>query len=361
VFTDPDNAKITAIISHEIKNSLNPIIALSGILGRDKDNRFSSKEKEYFEIINRNSKKILKIIEQISLISKLKHNVIKPYFSSLNLNDFFLHLVDDNPFDLTFEFLSQSPGVFNFDATILKTIFDDLIDLYKIFGYNKINIKIKLNAQGAVFYAANSYEFDDDCLDGFSAFNLKSHNFSENAALGLYLLDQMVKVSGGSFFIKSSSGFFCCCLEFPSLDKEVNSLPLSKGDSQEIELRDFLVVVIDDDLDNHIPIKAIIDHEFNGRGKVFFASTGHDGIDLINQIKPDIVLLDISLPDISGLSLVRSIRNFFGGEKVAVIAFTAHIAEQEDIAKAGFNDIIHKPFNIDDFVARLKYWVTKNA
>lgn len=68
------------------------------------------------------------------------------------------------------------------------------------------------------------------------------------------------------------------------------------------------------------------------------------------------ILLDLTLPDINGMSLVRSIRNFFAKDDVTIIAFTGHDLglNREKLLSAGFDDIIVKPYHIDELVRKIR-------
>jgi len=118
------------------------------------------------------------------------------------------------------------------------------------------------------------------------------------------------------------------------------------------------MLVIDDDIDNIIPVNAIIDHEFKGMGIVHHAESGGRALDILESVKPDIILLDLTLPDISGLSLVKNIKHLFVEKKIPVIAFTGmDMGNTDKIIRAGFDDIIKKPFNIDTFIHKIRKWI----
>jgi len=112
------------------------------------------------------------------------------------------------------------------------------------------------------------------------------------------------------------------------------------------------VAVIEDD-------KSIIDaisvaFEFRWPGaEVVPAITGKDGIKVVKQGNPDVVLLDLNLPDISGFDVLKEIR---GVSSVPVIILTVR-SEDEDVLKGletGADDYIIKPFNYLTLLARVK-------
>jgi DNA-binding response OmpR family regulator len=112
------------------------------------------------------------------------------------------------------------------------------------------------------------------------------------------------------------------------------------------------IVIIEDD-------KSIIDainvaFEFRWPGTDVAAATrGKDGITLVKKEVPDVVILDINLPDISGFEVLKQIREF---SAVPVIILTVR-SDDEDVLKgleSGADDYIIKPFNYLTLLARVK-------
>src|SRR4030042_3555274 len=105
--------------------------------------------------------------------------------------------------------------------------------------------------------------------------------------------------------------------------------------------------------------KSIIDainvaFEFRWSGvNLIAATTGREGINLVKKESPDVVMLDINLPDMSGFNVLKNIREF---SSVPVIILTVR-SDDEDILKgleAGADDYIIKPFNYMTLLARVK-------
>jgi two-component system cell cycle response regulator DivK len=105
--------------------------------------------------------------------------------------------------------------------------------------------------------------------------------------------------------------------------------------------------------DNQLNAKLFSDIlEFNGY-KILCLD---DGIDLIKKLEgfsPDIILMDIQLPTISGFDLIKIIRNNAKFKDVPIIAITAFVFKEEieKIMKAGCNEYLSKPIDIKNFVA----------
>jgi two-component system cell cycle response regulator DivK len=82
------------------------------------------------------------------------------------------------------------------------------------------------------------------------------------------------------------------------------------------------------------------------------AVNGLDGVKLAHEHVPDLVLMDIQLPDINGIEAFGRIRGHAGTAKVPVVAFTASVTanDRSRITDAGFDGFLGKPINLKDFV-----------
>ena len=85
--------------------------------------------------------------------------------------------------------------------------------------------------------------------------------------------------------------------------------------------------------------------------QVLGSATGQDGIDLAREHHPDVVLLDLGLPDMSGWDALREIRSSDGGAAVRVVAFTADamVGDRERVMEAGFDGYLSKPLDFATF------------
>ena len=82
------------------------------------------------------------------------------------------------------------------------------------------------------------------------------------------------------------------------------------------------------------------------------AMTGEEGVRLAIEQVPDLVLMDIQLPDINGIEAFNRIRGHAPTAKVPVVAFTASVTplDRDRITGAGFNGFISKPINLREFL-----------
>jgi len=112
-------------------------------------------------------------------------------------------------------------------------------------------------------------------------------------------------------------------------------------------------VVVIDDSPEIIEVVALCFQLRWGGDKIASANEGNKGIDLVESEKPDVIILDIGLPDMDGFEVLREIRRF---SQVPVIMLTVR-SEDTDIAKGlemGADDYITKPFSHIELIARVQ-------
>jgi len=89
---------------------------------------------------------------------------------------------------------------------------------------------------------------------------------------------------------------------------------------------------------------------------VLKATCGKDALDILGNSIPDIILVDIRLPDINGCDLFKKIKQDSRFSAVKIVAVTASVTKEEadQIKKTGFDGFIAKPIDIKDFVQQIK-------
>lgn len=113
------------------------------------------------------------------------------------------------------------------------------------------------------------------------------------------------------------------------------------------------IVLIEDDAD----LYSLIQYNLEKEGFAFAGSqTGKGAIELCRRERPDLVILDIMLPDSDGLEICRAIRSHSELSHIPVIFLTARASETDRIVglELGANDYIVKPFFVRELIARIK-------
>jgi len=114
--------------------------------------------------------------------------------------------------------------------------------------------------------------------------------------------------------------------------------------------------------DNDLNLKLLHDLlEFHGY-TVFTTRLGEAALELARQHKPDVILMDIQLPDISGMEATRRIKADEETRTIPIIAVTAFAmpGDEANILSAGCDAYLSKPFNVSEFIKLVEHWTNEN-
>ena len=116
------------------------------------------------------------------------------------------------------------------------------------------------------------------------------------------------------------------------------------------------VVCIEDNASNLLLVSRIVEAEGH---ELRTAEDGPGAINLLNEVDPDIILLDINIPGVSGLDLARMIRENERLSSVPVVATTANVlvGDREKCIEAGCDDYLPKPLDIRQLRNMLRHYL----
>ncbi len=107
-------------------------------------------------------------------------------------------------------------------------------------------------------------------------------------------------------------------------------------------------------IDDEIQLRRLLRLNLEGKGyRVFEAATGQEGLIEAAQRRPDVVLLDLGLPDLDGLTVLKRLREW---SQVPVIVLSVREGEDEKVAAldGGADDYVTKPFHAAELMARIR-------
>lgn len=120
------------------------------------------------------------------------------------------------------------------------------------------------------------------------------------------------------------------------------------------------IAVVEDNPDNRLLVQAILDDQY----EVSEYETGTEAVEGLGEDRPDLVLLDISLPEMDGTEVLAWIRAQPTLQDLPVIALTAHAmtGDRERYLAAGFNDYVTKPIVDEDvLLGAIARWLKDGA
>ena len=347
-----------ANMSHEIRTPLNAIVGFSQLLQETSDKEEMA---EYIRIINDNNELLLRLINDILYLSKIDAGVAEIYTARTEITD----MLDD----ITTIAAHNNPNsnvriicdkryrscVCNIDRERIMQVWINFVTnaiKYTQEGYVKIGFDYRDG--GLYIYVQDTgigiaEEKQDRVFGRFE----KLDNFAQGNGLGLSICKAIINQCQGKIGFTSKkfagSTFYAWipttaeielmpATEEPKLMAVEKPKELPKTDS--MEERRLRVLVAEDNNNNYLLIKKIL-----GFCNTFHATNGQECVNMVKQEKFDVVLMDIVMPVMDGLTATREIRKF--NTTLPIIAVTANTFDT-DSAKAidaGCNEYLPKPIN----------------
>lgn len=359
-------------MSHEIRTPMNAIVGFSGLLKDEIDNK--ENVERFCEIINQRCNDLLVIIDDILDISKIEAGQLAITYDHCNLEDLFCELrefyneqkVRLNKGDLEFVFKTGNIGSFVTDIFKLKQILTNLIgNAIKFTSKGKIEVGCRLNEKNLLeFYVSDTgigipKEKHAFIFERFAQLKSTNGPFYGGNGLGLPIVKGLTGLLGGDVWIESEPGkgsifFFTIEYRLPVV------VPSEKSTKDEPVLPDFLfsnktVLIVEDDQYN---LDLILEMLSDTGLELFYVTNGNDAIKLALERNPDVILMDIGLPDISGYEVTRQI--LLRNQNMKIIAQTAYASGEDRIKalNAGCVEHIAKPLRLDKLLSVIGKYLT---
>jgi two-component system cell cycle response regulator DivK len=116
------------------------------------------------------------------------------------------------------------------------------------------------------------------------------------------------------------------------------------------------VLYVEDNPDNRTLVRRILISEDYG---LLEAVNAADALEILKSNKPDLILMDINMPDMDGYTLTAKIKTTPGFERVPIIALTANVmrGDKEKTLEAGCDGYIQKPIDFDELLREIERFI----
>lgn len=120
-----------------------------------------------------------------------------------------------------------------------------------------------------------------------------------------------------------------------------------------------IILIVEDYEDSRLFLKLLL--EIDGY-EILEAGDGLEALEIVRKSFPDLILMDIAMPVMDGLTATRRIRTIRRGNLIPIIAVTAHGRQfYEKALAAGCNDLIEKPVDFDALETKLEHYLGKEG
>ena len=381
--SDRFKSSFLANMSHEIRTPLNAIVGFSRIIA-DCDN--FDERREYYSIVEANNERLLGLINEILDLSKIESGIVDFSIGPVNLFDLCKEIHNAHIFrcpqgvELIFE--KYEPNlVISSDKNRLFQVYSNLIgNAFKFVSTGSVKFGYSLENKLVKFYVTDSGTgiAEDKINKIFDRF-VKGENSIQGTGLGLSICKTIIERLGGNISVESTLGigttftFTLPCGKFTKkkthkLSEEgIVTMSSSKSildndweranvrkENVDKEENEADTILIAEDMDSNFELlNAILSSTYN----LIRARDGIEAVSLFNDKKPDLILMDIKMPNMDGLDATRIIREL--SPNIPIIALSAYAYKQdtEEALAAGCNDFLAKPLSVAKLKQILNKWL----
>lgn len=365
-------SRFLASMSHEIRTPLNAVIGMTDFTLRSELN---PEQTESLEIVRLSAAQLLVLINDILDLSKVEARMLKLEHKDFSLSDALYAVVKgmkqqakDKGLVLSLDLSEEAPEVVCGDEGRFKQVL-----------YNLVGNSLKFTEQGGIFVQVSTLDHqvhsgevvlevsvrdtgigipDDKQAVIFESFRQADDSTTRKfggSGLGLAISRELVEMMGGEISVRSSEGYgsvftFTVVLEPGDPAKVVTEQCGDRsGGAYEYDtpLRILLVE------DNPINVKVATSLLKKMGHFVEIAENGVEAIKTLSRLSPDLIFMDLEMPEMDGFDAARNIRMGMAGETkkdIPIIAMSAHAMSgvTDRCNRSGMNNYIAKPVQYSD-------------
>lgn len=391
--SDKLKSAFLANMSHEIRTPLNAIVGFSRIIS-ESDN--AEERREYYEIVDANNERLLQLINEILDLSKIESGIVEFTYGPVRLHTLCKEIHDAHVFrcpqgvELRFDSPDEALSIHS-DKNRIFQVFSNLIgNAFKFTTEGRVSYGYKQEGERVVFYVKDTgLGIEPEKLGRVFQRFAKLNNFAQGTGLGLSICKTIIERLGGEIAVSSEVGTgttftFWLPLENVIQDtetgtnshlpgeavgtqpsevlpaKEDTPRPKEETTEKEEDLRataagtEQATILIAEDTDSNFDLlNAILGRKY----RLVRARDGMEAVTMYDEVNPDLILMDIKMPNLDGLEATRIIRQL--SAEVPIIAQSAYAYEHDRNAaeEAGCNDFISKPIAQEKLKEKIKKWL----
>lgn len=355
-------------MSHELRTPLNAILGFAQIMELSDDEETLGAHRDDLKTMARSGWHLLRIIQDLLNLSEIEAGKVSLHMEKIDVRGSMIEcfelltpLAKEHGIEIGCEAGACEGIIVWADPFRLKQVFTNL--LANAIKYNRVNGSVTVSGQRVqdrlrILISDTGLGIPENefasLFQPFSRIVERPYTI-EGAGIGLSIAKQLTELMGGTIGIESVLGqgstFW---IELPvaeaqnSFNTPVNG-PVSLNDHSATTGKQTTLLCIEDNTDHIKLIEAIVSKMENS--SLLTAPTPSLGLDLARTHKPDLILLDIGLPDMNGYEVLERLQADERTRHIPVIAVSAsaYPVEIEKGLQAGFRCYLTKPLNVVEF------------
>ncbi len=361
-------SEFLANMSHELRTPLNSVIGFSNILLKNMGGNLGEKDIIYLERIQSNGRHLLDLINDILDLSKIEAGRMELEIVELQIGDLVKDLiaqvesqVQNKPVELLAEIPKDLKPSFTDPGKLKQVLLNLMSNAIKFTSEGSVTIKIVANERSKQVAEIRVIDTGigipeerlDKIFDEFSQVDSSTQRKYGGTGLGLSISKSMCTLMGCTLEVESVVGQGSTFIIKPSEeglkqngdatpDRDASRTRRKKDRAPEPRAEDLAgkrILIIDDDPDS----QTLLNHYLQDTGcSIDIASTAKEGLAKIRKDLPDLITLDLQMPNISGEKFLKALQGIKDAENLPVVVVSI-IAREKRGQLAGVADFIQKP------------------
>jgi len=365
-----------ANMSHELRTPLNSVIVLSNVLGRRLAGKIPEEEHSYLGVIERNGKRLLGLINEVLDLTRIEAGRERVNAVEFAIDALVNEIVEtiapqamEKNIRLLLTLAPDIPPLRTDREKCMHVIMNLAGNAVKFTDTGSVSVTVGVSGHACVIEVADtgigiSEEFLPRAFEEFSQGDESASRQRKGTGLGLAIAKRYAILLGGDITVESREGegsrfVFTFPLEYRpeggALDSPLGKAFAPPGKERAILPGDSsrpIILIVEDNPDNRLTAKSLLQEGY----RLLEAENGEEGIAAARRFKPDLILMDLSMPVMDGFIALKRLKEDPETADIPVIAVSSSAmkGDPESIIRRGFTGYIPKPLNPDTFAEDIR-------
>jgi PAS domain S-box-containing protein len=367
---DEHKSRFISSMSHELRTPLNVVLGSADLLKGQHFGALNEKQYEYASLVEDSGKHLLDLINDVLDMAKIDAGKTEAHLQATSF-DQLIHTVTsmmssqfgDKRLALEVEVADPLKQPLMVDEKLCRQVLFNLLSNAAKFTPEGGRIGVKATMGDGMIQVSVSdtgigipQDQQEKIFSEFHRVDHKDGQQYEGTGLGLALTHRLVELMGGEIWVESEPGegstfHFTIALSQPE-EIPVEDAAVEAQATYETTVRGCRILVAEDNDDN---LAVVLDMLTTQEHEVAVARNGQEAVDLAMSFRPDLILMDVTMPIMDGLEATRQIRKIPEFNLLPIIALTASVGEEAEqtCLEAGCTAHLARPIQSAELLATL--------
>jgi histidine kinase len=357
-----DNAKTTFLnsVSHDIRNPLNAILGYAALVLANARDCLPQKQYDNLRKLEAKGRELNELVHDFLDYTRADHVTIKEFALAPLIQQCIATIepmIGGRPITLSCDVPDHLPTLHQDEQKLKRIIWNLLNNAAKFTERGNIRLTVQSRDKTIDITVADTgigiaKEFQDRIFEEFQRIEPRGERPREGTGLGLAICRRFATLMTGTLSVNSEPGkgsAFTLSIplahpQAPTSQRDVTA-PMPATVERVAAPRDgrATILIVDDSKENRDFLAQLLEKDY----RILLAKDGRKAVDMTKAQRPDLILMDLSLPIMDGWTATRLIKSDPTLRAVPVIAVTAHatVQDREDVEAAGCDEFLSKPID----------------